>query len=97
MNWHVLGLDIGQMADATALAALAAGGGNPSAPTYAAKHLRRWPLRTPYGKIIEDVRALCDRPLLPFEDAWRRRVQRGDVAVACPEDLDRLQWPRSPR
>jgi hypothetical protein len=38
--------------------------------------------------------ATYESPLLPFDDAWRRRVMRGDLAVASREDLDRFRWPR---
>jgi hypothetical protein len=40
--------------------------------------------------------ATYESACLPFEEAWRRRINRGAIAVASPDDLDRFQWPRSP-
>jgi hypothetical protein len=63
----LIGLDLGQSQDYSALCVLEAeGGAFDEPPTYEAKryavrHLQRWPLRTSYPTIVEDVRALFFR------------------------------------
>jgi hypothetical protein len=44
------------------------------------------------GRLVVD--ATYESPLLSFDEAWAHRRERGDVAVACPEDLERFRWPR---
>jgi hypothetical protein len=57
---HVLGLDLGQSADPTALAVLEdSEHWSPEAagwePRYAVRHLQRWPLKTKFPAIVRDV------------------------------------------
>jgi hypothetical protein len=65
----ILGLDLGKTADYSALAVLERRWSlTPGAPKdsrrYAVRHLKRWPLKTPYPRVIEDVCALTGRPPL---------------------------------
>ena len=55
--YYLLGLDLGQAADFSALAIAERPGGFVADPTYSVRDLRRWPLHTPYRTIIDDVRA----------------------------------------
>src|SRR5262245_12677106 len=69
-----LGLDLGQAADFTALAALerswrpAPAPGDPGKRVthYALRYLRRWPLKTAYPDIVADVAALVKTPPLDW-------------------------------
>jgi hypothetical protein len=67
-------LDVGQLADYNALAVLERtddipAGADPetTAPVanYCVRHLKRWPLSTPYTRVVSDVRGLLERPPLP--------------------------------
>lgn len=63
MNTVILGLDLGQKSDPTALAGLE------QYPVSGVNHynlriLERWPLQTPYPQIVADVCALLTRPQL---------------------------------
>jgi hypothetical protein len=62
---YVVGLDLGQSADYSALAVLTRtvpqGGGEAA---YTVGHLHRWPLGTDYPAIVADVAALVGRPPL---------------------------------
>ena len=60
--WHVVGLDLGQSADYSALAILESTAG-PS-PRHAVTHLHCWPLGTRYTQVVDDVRKLCSAPPL---------------------------------
>jgi hypothetical protein len=51
---HLVGLDLGQPQDSTALAVLTQQGGG-SRSHYAVRHLHRWPPGTPYPHIAENV------------------------------------------
>jgi hypothetical protein len=63
---YVLGLDLGQAQDPTALAVLERAPGAAAADPvfHLVRHLYRWPLWTPYPRIVTDVRGLLDRPPL---------------------------------
>lgn len=62
---HILGLDLGQSSDPTALCVLErTSRPGDGANAYACRHLRRWPLGTPYPQIVDDVAALAARPEL---------------------------------
>jgi hypothetical protein len=67
---YLVGLDLGQAQDYTALAVLTrprlVGGerGDALKPPYAVPHLRRFPLGTPYPRIVEQVVALLQAPPL---------------------------------
>ncbi len=66
-NRYFVGLDLGQMADYTALAVVeraAHGEGADSVFHYAVRYLHRWPLRTPYPMIVGDVVRLYAKPPL---------------------------------
>ena len=60
MTSYVLGLDLGQTSDFTALAVLERHPAEASAekPDYALRHLRRFPLGTAYTEIVPAVAAL---------------------------------------
>ncbi|MGH8542119.1 MAG: hypothetical protein ACREX3_00395 [Gammaproteobacteria bacterium] len=62
----VVGLDLGQAQDPTALAVLERSPGvAPADPVFhRVRHLHRWPLWTSYPVIVSDVRDLLDRPPL---------------------------------
>jgi hypothetical protein len=67
----VLGLDLGQAQDFTALAAVRENGKAPDGRTvWAVPILKRWPLGTPYPQIVADVKELAgglDRPSLALD------------------------------
>jgi hypothetical protein len=88
------GLDLGQMADYTALAVLERTehreeGGR--VLRYAVRHLQRWPLRTPYPDIVSDVVTLYAKQ--PLADS-QLTVDRTGVGVAV-SDLLRDAGPRA--
>jgi hypothetical protein len=66
---YILGLDLGQAQDFSALAIVEktwhqpAPAGRPEGQ-YAVRHLQRWPLGTSYPQIVADVAALAGRPPL---------------------------------
>lgn len=64
--WHVVGLDLGQAQDYSALAILECrdGPGPDRRTGYAVRHLYRWPLGTKYTAIVADVCELVQRPPL---------------------------------
>lgn len=67
---YYVGLDLGQAADYTALAVVERFDSVESdfrvkPSRYAVRHMQRWPLGTPYTKIVSDVAAILDRPPLP--------------------------------
>jgi hypothetical protein len=68
---YFVGLDLGQASEFTALAVLerSAGGSEGAAaqrrPVYALRHLRRFPLGTPYAEVVDEVRGLLRTPPLP--------------------------------
>jgi hypothetical protein len=64
---HIIGLDLGQTTDFAALAVLERGAGNPTelitdGPSYAVRHLARFPLGTPYPTIVTEVVRLATTP-----------------------------------
>jgi hypothetical protein len=60
----MVGLDLGQTTDYSALAVLEAQDA-PKEPTrYSVRHLHRWPLGTAYTQIVNDVKTLVARPPL---------------------------------
>jgi hypothetical protein len=89
------GLDLGQMADFTALALLerAVTLGEKGEPVnhYAVRHLHRWPLRTPYPAIVADVVKLYAAPPLANSALV---VDRTGVGVAV-FDLLRAAAPKA--
>jgi hypothetical protein len=65
MSDYFLGLDLGQVTDYTALAAVEATAipdDDRGLRTYAVRHLQRWPLGTRYAEIAEDLRGLLTQP-----------------------------------
>jgi hypothetical protein len=64
LPWHVIGLDLGQAQDFTALALLEAQTGPGGRTYYAVRHLERWQLGTKYSKIVADLAALVISPPL---------------------------------
>lgn len=63
MPLYLLGLDLGQAADFSALAILETPTGGPEAD-YHCRHLQRWPLKTPYPRIVADVARMVTGPEL---------------------------------
>lgn len=63
---YILGLDLGQAQDPSALAVLEQSRPAPEAEaSYAIRELRRWPLGTPYPVIVSEVTQLASTPPLP--------------------------------
>ena len=58
---YIVGLDLGQSFDYTALVILEAGGTPPAQATYAVRHLHRWPLDTSYPTMLADLAGLLAR------------------------------------
>jgi len=63
---YVMGLDLGQARDPTALAILerVPGATRADPVTHEVRHLHRWPLWTPYPQIVGNVREMLERPPL---------------------------------
>ena len=63
---YIVGLDLGQASDYSAMAVLERRTPRDDQPvTHAIRHLKRWPLGTPYPRIVDDVSELLySRPLL---------------------------------
>ena len=61
---YLVGLDLGQSRDCSALVIVEQQQIPPAQPTYAVRHLYRWPLDTPYPRITRDLEALLARPPL---------------------------------
>jgi hypothetical protein len=51
----IVGLDLGQVSDSSALALIEKTPSEGQEPTFAATYLHRWPVGTPYPKIVEGV------------------------------------------
>ena len=63
--YYILGLDLGQAKDPSALAVLEQSRLAPETPAnYACRDLRRWPLGTPYPQIVAEVTKLVKAPPL---------------------------------
>jgi hypothetical protein len=62
-HWLV-GLDLGELADYSALAIVERQAAPPAAAQYAVRYLQRWPLRTAYPTVVAEVVALWRRPPL---------------------------------
>jgi len=56
---YLVGLDLGQAADYSALSVLEQHGSGRDA-SFLCRHLQRWPLRTPYTQIVSDTAALVN-------------------------------------
>jgi hypothetical protein len=61
---HFCGLDLGQVSDYSALVILERRGNSPKDYTFDCKYLKRWELRTPYPKIVEDTVNIVNSPQL---------------------------------
>jgi hypothetical protein len=61
---HFCGLDLGQVSDYSALVVLERRGTSPKDYTFDCKFLKRWELRTPYPKIVEDCVNIVNNPQL---------------------------------
>jgi hypothetical protein len=61
---YVIGLDLGQAADPSALCVVECNVSMAGDDVYAVRHLERWPLGTSYCAIAKDVAALAYRPEL---------------------------------
>jgi hypothetical protein len=63
MQQFVFGLDLGQAQDFSALAMLEQTREGPETPArYDCVHLHRWPLNTPYPKVVSDVAGMVSAP-----------------------------------
>ena len=65
---YILGLDLGQQHDYSALTLDEIHERGTPESSHRARYLRRWPLRTPYPTIVGDVAALVRRPPLERAD-----------------------------
>ncbi len=61
---HFVGLDLGQVSDFSALVILERRGNTPKDYTFDCKFLKRWELRTPYPKIVDDCVKIVNNPQL---------------------------------
>ncbi len=61
---HFCGLDLGQVSDFSALVILERRGNTPKDYTFDCKYLKRWELRTPYPKIVDDCVKIVNDPQL---------------------------------
>jgi hypothetical protein len=61
---HFIGLDLGQVSDYSALVVLERRGNTPKDYTFDCKFLKRWELRTPYPKIVDDTVKIVNNPQL---------------------------------
>jgi hypothetical protein len=61
---HFCGLDLGQVSDYSALVILERRGNTPKDYSFDCKYLKRWELRTPYPKIVEDTVNIVNNPQL---------------------------------
>jgi hypothetical protein len=92
---HILGLDLGRAQESTALAVLERHwepdprDGRQTLSHYAIRHLRRWPLGTPYPAIAADVAGLVVRPPLecPLLVLDQTGVGRAVAGLFRPADL----------
>jgi hypothetical protein len=87
---YVVGLDLGQAADFTALAVVEAvtgdeKGGSPGEGTYQVRHLERFPLKTTYPAIVERVQQLTST--LQKEDPHVRLIVDHTGVGAAVVDL----------
>lgn len=80
-----LGLDLGQTADYSAAVGLDARRDGSEA-VYNARYIHRWPLRTPYRAIVQDVCALLGRT--PLRDDTTLVVDATGVGAGVTEMLD---------
>jgi hypothetical protein len=79
---YYLGLDLGQASDYTALAVLEKQAGAARTAELHCRHLQRWPLRTPYPSIVDDVRKMLDSPRL--KEAGRPVLVVDATGVGAP-------------
>jgi hypothetical protein len=61
---HFCGLDLGQVSDYSALVILERRGTTPKDYTFDCKYLKRWELRTPYPRIVDDCVKIVNSPQL---------------------------------
>jgi hypothetical protein len=80
---YVIGLDLGQASDYSAMSFVEMHQQGESKPTFDVTYLHRWPLGTPYPKIVEGVGKLLG------EDRFMRRVHGGRYT----EDRKELRHP----
>ena len=84
----IVGLDLGQAQDPTALAVVERSQASDGV-IYAARHLQRWPLRTAYTEIVRDVTTLLQRP--PLRSATAALVVDATGVGAAVMDLFRAE------
>jgi Terminase RNaseH-like domain len=82
---YVVGLDLGQAQDYSALTVVERTAPPDAEPIYAVRHLHRWPLGTSYATIADDVAALVYRPELL---GCRLAADRTGVGRAVVEMID---------
>src|SRR6266542_2008113 len=91
---YVVGLDLGKMSDYSALSILERHQPAAAVPArYEVRYLKRWPLRTPYPRIVEDVAALLARP--PLGPQTDLVVDHVGVGVAVLDMFRRAHLPAS--
>ena len=84
---HVIGLDLGQAADYSALALMEKMVPPGAEPRYAVRHLHRWPLGTPYPTIVADVTELVKRPPLDNPRLVPDQTGVGARSAKCSEPI----------
>ncbi len=70
----IIGLDLGQVSDSSALALIEKSPSEGQEPTFAATYLHRWPVGTPYPKIVEGVVKM-------FESDTFKQPERPTLAI----------------
>jgi hypothetical protein len=85
---YFVGLDLGQASDFTALAVLERPAHTATArrTVYALRHLRRFPLGTPYAEVVDEVRGLLCTPPLPGAFLVVDQTGVGQAVVALLAD-----------
>jgi hypothetical protein len=76
----LVGVDFGQLADYSALSVLQRHPPHGKPAEYQIRHLKRWPLGTPYPRIVDDVAALVNAP--PLRDCAIVAADHTGVGVA---------------
>ena len=88
---YLLGLDLGQAQDYSALAVIERQKLPAQAATYAVRQMQRWELRTPYGAVVKDVRALLHRK--PLAGRATLVVDGTGVGAAVVEQFETANLP----
>jgi hypothetical protein len=89
---YVVGLDLGKMSDYSALTVLERHQPDDEQPArYEVRYLRRWPLKTSYPQIVQDVAELLGRP--PLGAQTDLVLDHGGVGVAVCDQFRLAKLP----